>query len=68
MPDSEHTTPPFTPGPQSHDTNVICPHCGHAYQAEGEDISEQTRRIDCDECGKPFTTFASISVTYHTTP
>ena len=62
------TAPLFALGPQSSDTDIVCPHCGHAYQAEGEDCTEETKRIECEECGQTFTVFASISITYHTTP
>lgn len=62
------TSPLFSPGPQPHDTNVICPHCGHAYKAEGEDCDESIREIECEECGEAFTVRAQISITYHTAP
>lgn len=57
----------FAPGPQSNDTNVICPHCGHAYEAQAEDWDESSREIECEECGATFTVRAEISITYHTT-
>ena len=74
MSDPEHnaaafiaaTAPLFAPGPQSHDTDVICPHCGHAIRGEGQDDGGE--RIECEECGEAFTVRASISITYHTTP
>ncbi len=76
MSDPEHiaeafvaaTAPLFAPGPQSHDTNVICPHCGHSYEAMGEDDTERRTPVECRGCGKIFTRFASISITYHTAP
>ena len=60
------TAPLFAPGPQSSDTDVICPHCGHAIRGEGQD--EGVERIECEECGEWFTVRASISITYHTAP
>lgn len=65
---SAATAPLFAPGPQSHDTNVICPHCGHAYEAQAEDCDESSREIECDGCGTTFTVRAEISITYHTKP
>ncbi len=58
----------FEPGEQSSDCDIICPHCGWSYQAEpcDGDASEDPSEHECDECGKLFVLYASISITYHT--
>lgn len=45
----------------------VCPHCGHEISdgAEAHDGNESTR-IECDECGEEFDSFAEVSVTYST--
>ena len=62
------TAPLFAPGPQSDCENVICPHCRHEYKAEAEDCTEEHHHVECERCRKSFTLFASIEITYHTTP
>lgn len=58
----------FEPGEQSDDCDIICPHCGWSYQAEpcDGDASEDPSEQECEECGKQFILYASISITYHT--
>ena len=58
----------FEPGDQMDDCDIICPHCGWNRQAEpcDGDASEDPSEHECDECGKPFILYASISITYHT--
>jgi len=58
----------FEPGCQSDGCNIICPYCGNKTQADScdGDASEDTSTRECDECGKEFVLYASISVTYHT--
>jgi NADH pyrophosphatase NudC (nudix superfamily) len=46
------------------DSNRICPHCGHKYQPESADYSEQSRDEQCDECGKTYLAWDSFSVTH----
>lgn len=46
----------------------ICPYCGVGYQVESEDYSEDTREIECDECGKKYFLHQSFSVYHHTKP
>jgi hypothetical protein len=60
----------FEPGPQSDDCHVICPHCGHSYQAEpcAGDADETPSVQHCDKCLRTFQLWASISITYHTSP
>ena len=56
------------PVPQDDDDNVICPHCLHEYQPEGEDYSEFDRIEKCDNCGKEYILCQSFTVTNHTRP
>lgn len=58
----------FTPGPQLDSSQVICPHCGHAYHPEAEDYSDQQRVEECDNCQLPFTVWQEFDVTHYTTP
>lgn len=56
------------PQSQSDDCNVICPSCGHAYQAEAEDFDSDERDEDCDKCGQTFRRYDEFTVTHHTSP
>ena len=51
-----------------HDCNRICPYCGHEYQVEAEDYSEDEREEECDECGKQFVAYDSFSVSCYAKP
>ena len=46
--------------------NVICPYCGHAYQAEAEDYDSDCRDEDCDKCGKTFEVWQEFTVDHCT--
>jgi len=37
------SAPAFRANTEMDECDVICPHCGEAYQAEGEDFSENER-------------------------
>jgi hypothetical protein len=58
----------FEPGDQMDDCDIICPHCGHSYQADpcDGDANEDPSDCECEKCGKVFILYASFSVTYHT--
>lgn len=47
---------------------VECPYCGYAYQAEGEDYSEDERSEECENCGKKYYHSDSFTVTHETRP
>ena len=49
-------------------SDVICPYCGWNYQPEGEDFSEDHNVEECEDCGKNFYHYDSISVYHHTEP
>ena len=51
-----------------HDTDSVCPYCGHGYQVECEDYDEEEREVECDECGKKYWMQQSYSVTTFTSP
>lgn len=53
---------------QMDDTDVICPHCLHSYQAEAEDYDEQEREEECEKCGGRFMLYDEFTVTHHTRP
>ena len=58
----------FEAGKQLDDCYIICPHCGYRIRAapcDGDANEDPTER-ECDECGKPFIFYASISITYNT--
>ena len=46
----------------------ICPYCGHKHHVEGEDYNEDTREVECDECGKSYWLHQSFTVTHETIP
>ena len=50
------------------DSNRECPYCGHSYQPESEDYSNDTREEECSECGKKYIAHDSFSVTHYATP
>lgn len=58
----------FVPGDQSDDCDIICPYCGHSWQARPCDgYADETPKDDeCEECGKGFVRYAEISITYCT--
>ncbi len=58
----------FKPGNQYDDDNIICPYCGYAREAVGCDGDNDPSETDedCEECGKTFTRWADISVSYQT--
>lgn len=53
---------------QHHDSNSVCPYCGHSYQVESEDYSENTREDECSKCGKKYYLTQSFTVTHETRP
>lgn len=59
---------PFEPGDQMDDCRIICPNCGESRQADScdGDAEQDPQDERCDECGKYFIRYASISITYHT--
>jgi DNA-directed RNA polymerase subunit RPC12/RpoP len=58
----------FTPGDQSDDNNIICPHCGSSTRADScdGDANENPMERECSECRKVFESWGEISITYHT--
>lgn len=50
------------------DANRACPYCGHEYQPESEDYTDEPRAEECDECGKSFYARDDFSVTHIATP
>lgn len=58
------------PEEQSSRHYIICPHCGYERRAESCDGDDDEDEQDetCDECGKEFTRWAEIDITYHTKP
>lgn len=46
--------------------DITCPYCGYTYQPESCDCSETPQIEECDECGREFLRWASISVDYYT--
>lgn len=57
-----------TPESQMDCSNVICPYCLHAYQAEAEDFDEQERAETCERCGITYLRRDEFQVTHHTRP
>jgi hypothetical protein len=58
----------FTPGPQSDDYLIICPHCGSSRKAEAcdGDSCEDEVEEDCEWCRNTFKRHADIRVVYNT--
>lgn len=50
------------------DCDRICPYCGHRYQVDGEDASEDVREEECVECGKVYHAYDSYRVTHYAVP
>ena len=50
------------------DVNRICPYCKYKYQVEAEDLSENERVEECEECGKSFYAYDTFSVTHYAKP
>jgi transposase len=53
-----------------HVSQVVCPYCGHKH-GDGWTIEEMGREeaeIQCDSCGKEFTFWLNIEVTYSSEP
>ena len=48
--------------------NSICPYCSHSYQVESEDYNEDTREIECDDCGKKYLEHQVFAVETTTEP
>ena len=50
--------------------NIVCPYCGHVDSDSWEvfDISEESKTIDCNSCGKEFFVNQNISVSYTSKP
>ena len=50
------------------DDDVVCPYCDWRREANpcDGDASEDPSEHECEECGKTFILYASISITYHT--
>ena len=48
--------------------NAVCPYCGNKSHVEGEDYSEDTREVYCEECGKNYWMSQSFTVTHCTSP
>lgn len=45
-----------------------CPYCGHTYQPNEYDISEQEREQECVKCKWKYFAYNLVSVTYHAKP
>lgn len=56
------------PVPQWDDSNVICPYCRNAYQAEASSYTEEIVEETCDECGKTYLRWDDFSITHRTRP
>ncbi len=48
--------------------DAICPYCKATFQPEAEDYSEDSREIECDECGKKYWLHQSFTVDHWTKP
>lgn len=56
------------PDETSDDCNVICPYCGHAYQAEAEDFDEDEREETCFSCKRVYLMHDECTVTHYARP
>ena len=52
----------------AHDDKMECPYCGHSYQPESEDYSEDEICEECEECGKHYFSYQSFNVTHFARP
>ena len=64
--ESHGSAPVFRANTEIDECDVICPHCGEAYQAEGEDFSENEREETCESCGGRYVLYDEFTVTHHT--
>lgn len=53
---------------QVDDAEAICPYCMATHQPEAEDYSEDSREIECYECGKKYWLNQSFSVSHWAKP
>lgn len=53
---------------QCDSADSICPYCKATFQVEAEDYSEDSREIECHECGKKYWLYQSFTVDHWTKP
>lgn len=48
--------------------NAICPYCGHSYQVEAENYTQDGEDEECDECHRVYVRHTEFDVTHYCTP